>query len=78
MAKGEYIMKVIYDTSTDTLSFILQDVPVIESDELREGLIIDYAEDGKIVSNELLDAAVNAAEPEGIHYELKGAEAANL
>jgi uncharacterized protein YuzE len=71
-------MKVIYDPETDTLSIILRDDPVKESDELREGLIIDYGEDGKIVSLELLDATEHVAEPDGIHYELKSRKIANV
>ncbi len=65
-------MKVIYDPDTDTLSFLLRDEPVAESDELREGLIIDYGCDGKIVSVEVLDASQNVAEPQGIAYEVRG------
>lgn len=71
-------MKVIYDPETDTLSIILRDDPVKESDELREGLIIDYGEDGKIVSLELLDATEHVAEPDGILYELKSRKIANV
>lgn len=43
-------MKVIYDPDTDTLSLLFRDEPVAESDELREGLIVDYGRDGRIVS----------------------------
>ena len=65
-------MKVIYDLDTDTLSFLFRDEPVTESDELREGLIIDYGHDGKIVSVEVLDASEHVTEPQGIAYEVKG------
>ncbi len=65
-------MKVIYDADTDTLSLLLRDKPVAESDEFREGLIIDYGNDGKIVSIEVLDASEHVAEPQGIAYELRG------
>jgi len=65
-------MKVIYDPDTDTLSLILREEPVVESDELREGIIIDYSREGKIVSLEVLDASENVAEPRAIAYELKG------
>ena len=65
-------MRVIYDPETDTLSLIFRDKPVAESDELREGLIIDYGKDGKIVSVEVLDASQNVTEPQSIIYELKG------
>ena len=35
-------MKVIYDIETDTLSIILKDAEVAESDEEKNGVIIDY------------------------------------
>jgi len=69
-------MKVIYDPSTDTLSIIFRDETVAESDELREGLIIDYDHNGKIVSIELLDASENVSEPRGVIYELRELKAA--
>ena len=65
-------MKVIYDPDTDTLSILFRDEQVAESDELREGLIIDYGHDGKIVSVELLDASQHVTEPQSIAYELRG------
>ncbi len=64
-------MKVVYDPETDTLSIILRSEPVAESDEVREGLIIDYDRKGKVVSIEMLDATENVSEPKGISYELK-------
>jgi len=70
-------MKVIYDPDTDTLSLLLKDEPVAESDELREGLIIDYARDGGIVSIEVLDASERVAEPQSIAYEMRGRQGAS-
>ena len=35
-------MKVIYDKETDTLSIILREGKVVETDEVRERLILDY------------------------------------
>jgi len=64
-------MKVIYDEDTDTLSLIFRDEAVAESDEVREGIIIDYGRDGKMVSLEVLDASEHVAEPHAIAYELK-------
>lgn len=64
-------MKIIYDPETDTLNLILRESSIKESDELREGIIIDYGEDGKVVSIEMLDASENITEPRGILYELK-------
>jgi uncharacterized protein YuzE len=65
-------MKVIYDSDTDTLSLLFRDDPVAESDELREGLIVDYAGNGGIVSIEILDASEHVAEPQSIAYEMRG------
>lgn len=69
-------MKVIYDPATDTLSIIFKDETVAESDELREGFIVDYDRNGRIVSIELLDASENVTEPRGVIYELKEMKAA--
>lgn len=67
-------MKVIYDKETDTLSIILSEAEVAESDELKEGLIIDYDKEGRVVSMEVLDASDSVAEPSAIAYELKPAK----
>jgi len=69
-------MKIIFDPVTDTLSLIFRDEKIAESDEVREGIIIDYSKDGKIVSMEILDASEQISEPQGILYELKGKEKA--
>ncbi len=65
-------MKVIYDSETDTLSLLFREEPVAESDELREGVIVDYGDDGRIVSVEVLDASEHVTDPQGIAFELKG------
>ena len=64
-------MKVIYDRETDTLSLILSAEKIVESDELREGIIIDYNDIGNIVSVEILDASKSTNDPTTISYELK-------
>jgi len=69
-------MKVIYDEDTDTLSLIFRDEAVAESDEVREGIIVDYGRDGKMVSLEVLDASEHVAEPRAIAYEVKGHQVA--
>jgi uncharacterized protein YuzE len=44
-------MKVTYDRETDTLSVILREgVQVAESDEDKPGVILDYDEEGSLVS----------------------------
>ena len=51
-------MKVSYDPHTDTLSVILRDeAVVVESDEDKPGIILDYDQEGNLVSLEILDAS---------------------
>lgn len=51
-------MKVAYDPKTDTLTIVLRnDTRVAESDEDKPGVILDYDEDGNLVSLEVLDAS---------------------
>lgn len=64
----------IFDPQTDSMSIIFRKDEIVDSDEVREGIIIDYNKDGKIVSMEILDASEQITEPEGILYELKGKE----
>ena len=58
-------MKVIYDKETDTLSIILREGKIAESDEAGEGLILDYDRAGRILSIELLDAQLSLAAMKG-------------
>ncbi|MEA3346243.1 MAG: DUF2283 domain-containing protein [Chloroflexota bacterium] len=64
-------MKAIYDPETDTLTLIMRDDPVIESDEIREGIIIDYNREGQAISIEMLDASEHITEPLGFVYEVR-------
>ncbi|KAF5420268.1 MAG: putative protein YuzE [Candidatus Methanocomedens sp.] len=68
-------MKVIYDPDTDILTLILREMSIEESDEISEGVIIDYGKDNKIVSIEMLDASENISEPQSFMYEIKGSKA---
>ena len=65
-------MKVIYDTQTDTLSIILKDAEVVESDEEKNGIILDYDLEGDIISLEILDAKSRVTQPMQMVYELAG------
>jgi YD repeat-containing protein len=56
-------MKVNYDSKTDTLAVIFRDAPVAESDEDKQGVIIDYDAAGYIVAIEVLDASNRVEEP---------------
>ena len=64
-------MKVIYDPDTDILTLILREMSIEESDEISEGVIIDYGNDNKIVSIEMLDASENISGPQSFIYEIK-------
>ena len=63
-------MKVIYDKETDTLSIILATGKIVESDEARPGLILDYDKAGRIVSIEVLDASEQVQKPHAVEFAL--------
>jgi uncharacterized protein YuzE len=63
-------MKVIYDQSADTLTIIFAEIPVVESDEDKLGVILDYDENGNLVSLEILDASKRMELPNKIEYEV--------
>ncbi len=63
-------MKVIYDRETDTLTVIFAETPVVESDEDKPGVILDYDEEGNLVSLEILDASRRVTKPQGIEFEM--------
>lgn len=63
-------MKVIYDRDADVLLLLLKEAPVEESDEAREGIILDYDAQGDLVAVEILDASRRVAQPEGIEFQL--------
>jgi len=65
-------MRVIYDAQTDTLTIILSEASVAESDEDKPGIILDYDVDGNVVSLEVLDASRRVVQPTQMVYELAG------
>jgi len=65
-------MKVIYDKETDTLSIILREGKVTDSDEVSEGLIFDYDKTGRLLSLELLDASEQVNQPSAVEFALAG------
>lgn len=63
-------MKVTYDPKTDTLTVVLKsDATVAESDEDKPGVILDYDEDGNLVSLEILDASRRVTEARKIEFQ---------
>ena len=63
-------MKVIYDSATDTLSIILRDTAIVESDEDKPGIILDYDASGNVISLEILDASHRVLLPTQMEYQV--------
>ena len=59
-------MKIIYDRETDTLTIILTDTPVAESED-KPGVILDYDATGNLVSRRFLTRTPRTA-PSKIEY----------
>ena len=49
-------MKTIYDAETDALYVRFADSPIVESEEVADGVVLDFDAEGRIVAFELLDA----------------------
>jgi uncharacterized protein YuzE len=62
-------MKVTYDQTTDTLTVILKDdVQIVESDEDKPGVTMDYDSHGNLVSLEILDASKRVTEARRMEF----------
>jgi uncharacterized protein YuzE len=63
-------MKVKYDKEVDVLYIVFSEKKIIESDEDKPGVILDYDKDGSIVGIEILDASKKMKYPTKVEYEL--------
>ena len=64
-------MKASYDPKTDTLSFVLKEgAAVAESDEDNPGVILDYDEQGDLVSMGMLDASRRVTDAKKMEFQL--------
>ena len=63
-------MKLVYDRDVDILTVILNEMPVEESDEVKEGIILDCDVHGNLVAMEILDASRLIGQPAGVEFQL--------
>lgn len=54
-------MKSRYDAETDALYLRFTETAIIESEEVRPGIVLDFAAEGRIVALEILDATEHLA-----------------
>lgn len=67
-------MKASYDSRTDTLNLVLKvGSPVADSDEPRPGIILDFDEQGDLVSVEILDASKRVTDADKLEFRKVGA-----
>jgi YD repeat-containing protein len=64
-------VKISYDSRTDVVTVVLRDgVPVAESDEDKPGVILDYDENGNLVSVEILDASTRVTDARRVDFQM--------
>ncbi len=61
-------MKVNYDREVDVLRILLSDRQIVESDETRADVILDYDADGNVVGMEILNASKHAEIPNACEF----------
>ena len=57
-------MKITVDKESDTLYFRLDESKIVESEEVRPGIILDFDEDDRVVGVEFLNISSRATEEE--------------
>jgi len=63
-------VKVKYNQEVDILYIKMSDAKIVESDEDKKGVILDYAEDGSLVGIEILNASKTSLNPTKVEYEV--------
>lgn len=66
-------MKVKYDVEVDVMRIIFSESEISESDEEKQGIILDYDNKGNIVGIEILNASKKIVNPKSVEYEIEGA-----
>ena len=60
LVRSQY-MKTIYDPAADALYVRFADASVVDSEEVSDGVVLDFDAEGRIVAIELLDASKHVA-----------------
>ena len=64
-------MKVSYDPKTDILRMVLcDDRAIADSDEDKPGVILDYDDQGNLVSLQVLDASERVSDARSVDYQM--------
>ncbi|MBW4453080.1 MAG: DUF2283 domain-containing protein [Nostoc indistinguendum CM1-VF10] len=63
-------MKITYDPEVDILRIILSNLPIVDSDEEKPGVILDYDEEGNIIGLEILAASKRIDNPRSLEYSI--------
>jgi len=65
-------MKIEYDRHADVMYIRLLAGTVVESDEVRPGVVLDFDADGKVLGIEMLDVSERIDNPRELAMELVG------
>ena len=65
-------MKIEYDRRADAMYIRLRAGTVVESDEVRPGVVFDFDADGKVLGIEMLDVSERTDNPRKLAMELVG------
>lgn len=63
-------MKVQYDPVADAMYLRLAEGQVVDSDEVREGVVLDYDAEGRVLGIEVLNLSRRADNPREMAFEL--------
>lgn len=63
-------MRIEYDPKADAMYIRLAAGEVADSDEVREGVVLDYDANGKVLGIEMLDVSKRADNPREMAFEL--------
>ncbi len=64
-------MKAGYDSQVDILTVVFSDAEVIESDEIKPGVILDFDAAGNVIGLEILDASQRVKNPASMEFAVK-------